>query len=50
VRYIEGKEGICLWYDTVPGLMYCIYAETGAAEASLLSLANELYVPEKDAP
>ncbi len=50
VRYIEGKQGICLWYDVVPGLMYCIYAETGASEKSLLALANELYVPAKDAP
>jgi len=49
VQYIAGKEGICLWYDTVPGLMYSIYADSGASEESLLALANELYVPEKDA-
>ena len=50
VRFIEGKQGICLWYDAVPGLMYCIYAESGASEKSLLTLANELFIPAKDVP
>ena len=49
LRYNNGKEGICLWYDTAPGLMYSIYTEQGASEETLMSLANELFVPAKDA-
>jgi hypothetical protein len=50
LRYNEGKEGICLWYDVVPGLLYCIYTDKGASEETLLALANELYVPAEDIP
>lgn len=50
LRYNDGKEGVCLWYDTVPGLMYSIYTGEGADEEKLMSLANELFVPAKDAP
>ena len=50
VRYKEGKQGIILWYDVVPGLMYCVFTDNGASEQSLLSIANKLYVPAKDAP
>ena len=49
LHYNNGKEGICLWYDTVPGLMYSVYMEQGASEETLMSLANELFVPAKDA-
>ena len=48
VRLINGEEGICLWYDTVPGLMYSLYVNTAASEEGLLSMANELYIPAKD--
>jgi hypothetical protein len=50
LSYIEGEQGICQWYDTVPGLMYSIYAASGASEESLLSLANKLFVPAYDVP
>lgn len=50
LRYNDGKEGICLWYDTVPGLMYSVYTGEGASEETLMSLANALFVPAKDAP
>ena len=50
LRYNDGKEGVCLWYDTVPGLMYSVYTGEGAAEKTLISLANTLFVPAKDAP
>ena len=50
VRFIEGEQGICLWYDTVPGLMYSIAVENGATGEMLHELANELYVPAKDIP
>lgn len=50
LRYNDGKEGICLWYDTVPGLMYSVYTGENATEESLMSLANDLFVPVKDAP
>lgn len=44
-RFIEGKQGVCLWYDVVPGVMYSLYTETGASEDSLLGLVNKLFVP-----
>ena len=50
LRYNTGKEGVCLWYDTVPGLMYSLYTEKEAGEESLLTLANLLFVPAKDVP
>jgi len=50
LRYIEGGAGICLWYDIVPGLMYSVSTDTGTSRDSLLSLADELYVPAKDVP
>jgi hypothetical protein len=50
LQYIEGEQGICLWYDTVPGLMYCIYAGSDASEEGLLALADELYIPAEDVP
>lgn len=50
VRYILGEQGICLWYDIVPGLMYSLYTETSASVYGLQALANELFVPAKDAP
>jgi len=48
VRLIKVEEGICLWYDTIPGLMYSLYVNTGASEEGLLSMADELYIPAKD--
>lgn len=50
IRYNEGKQGIILWYDVVPGLMYSVFTNEGASEESLLSIANKLYVPAKDVP
>lgn len=50
LRYNEGQEGICLWYDTVPGLMYSLYSDSGASEESLMDLANKLFVPATDVP
>ena len=49
VRYNKDEQGVILWYDIVPGLMYCIYADNNSTEQSLLEIANEVYVPEKDA-
>lgn len=49
ISYIEGKEGICLWYDTVPGLMYTLYVDSSASEEMLLRIANEVYIPAEDA-
>ena len=50
LRCNDAKEGLCLWYDTVPGLMYSVFTEECASEESLVSLANELFVPAKDVP
>ena len=49
ISYIEGKEGICLWYDTVPGLMYSIFVDMDASEDLLLEIANDVYIPAEDA-
>ena len=49
ISFIEGEEGICLWYDTVPGLMYSIFVDTDASEEFLLEIANEVYIPAMDA-
>lgn len=45
VRCNDGKQGVCLWYDTVPGLMYSLYADDGASEDGPLNLANRMFVP-----
>lgn len=50
VRFIAGEQGVCLWYDVVPGLMYSIYTDSGASGDGLLALANELFVSAEDAP
>jgi len=50
VRYNEGKEGICLWYDVVPGLMYSLFTDKGASEDTLITAADTLYAPAQDAP
>lgn len=50
MRYIAGEQGVCLWYDVVPGLMYSLYSETGASAEGLLALANKLFVSAEDAP
>jgi hypothetical protein len=49
ISYIEGQEGICLWYDTVPGLMYSVFVDKDASEEMLLEIANEVYIPAEDA-
>jgi hypothetical protein len=38
-------QGICLWYDTAPGLMYSIYMSSGADIGALTAAANELFIP-----
>lgn len=43
IWFIEGEEGVCLWYDEVSGLMHSVFTDSGATAASLESLANELY-------
>lgn len=48
ISYIEGKEGICLWYDTVPGLMYSIFVDMDATEELLVEIANKVYIPFED--
>ncbi len=52
VGYTDGEvhttssgKGICLWYDTTPGLMYSLYMSAGASVESLGALAQQLFVP-----
>ncbi|MDW7660780.1 MAG: InlB B-repeat-containing protein [Bacillota bacterium] len=48
LRYNDGQKGLCLWYDSVPGLMYSLFMSEGASEELLSSLANELFVPVQE--
>ena len=41
----DNGEGVCLWYDAAPGLMYSIYLNANAEIKTLTALANELFVP-----
>lgn len=50
VRYNDGEQGVCLWYDAAPGILYSLYMDGGASEEALTSLAGALFVPfQKDA-
>jgi len=41
----EGAEGVLLWYDTAPGLLYCVSVSGDASVDGLTTLAEMLYVP-----
>ena len=41
----EGKEGIMLWYDLVPGVMYSLSVDSGADPMLLCSTADDIFVP-----
>ena len=43
--WLEGEQGIVLWYDYVPGLLYSLGMDAGSSRDSLLLLAEELYIP-----
>ena len=43
--WIEGEQGIVLWYDYAPGLLYSLAVDSGATRDNLLLLAEELYNP-----
>ncbi len=43
--WIQGEQGIALWYDDAPGLMYSLAVDAGASRDSLILLAKELYIP-----
>lgn len=45
LSYNTGKNGKIVWFDVVPGLLYSITMEDKAAEASLLSMAEMIFVP-----
>lgn len=36
--------GTCIWWDAVPGIMYSVSMDSNADEASLVELANSVYV------
>lgn len=40
-----GKEGMILWYDVVPGVMYSLTVDTGADPLSLCTMADLVFVP-----
>lgn len=47
VRFVSGKQGICLWYDATKSRMYSVYTETGATQAALLAVASLLNTADK---
>jgi hypothetical protein len=48
LRMNEGGQGVCLWFDVVPGLMYSLYTDTGASEEGILQVAGEVFVPMQE--
>ena len=45
ISWNEGKEGIMLWYDMVPGVMYSLSVDSGADPMLLCSMADAVFVP-----
>lgn len=41
----EDKEGIMLWYDMAPGVMYSLSVDTGADPRLLCKTADDIFVP-----
>lgn len=41
----ENKEGIILWYDMAPGVMYSLSVDSGADPRLLCSTADDVFVP-----
>ena len=41
----DNQEGLCLWYDAAPGLMYSLYMNNVADLDTLTAVAGELFVP-----
>ena len=44
----DGGEGLALWYDIAPGLMYSLHMDSGASQDILLTMANDVYAPAQD--
>ena len=44
----ENAEGKILWFDPAPGLLYSLYMENGASEATLIDMAVLLYDPAQN--
>lgn len=45
LSYNEGGSGKIVWFDIVPGILYSLSMESGADEASLITMALSLYEP-----
>lgn len=45
VVYLKDGIGYIAWLDVVPGIQYNLCMETGADEATLTDLANQVFVP-----
>lgn len=45
VFWNDFKEGVILWYDVAPGLMYSLSQDTNATFGTLDTMANSLYEP-----
>ena len=44
----DGGQGKIIWFDLVPGILYSLSMDSGAAEEVLLDMANELFVPAQE--
>lgn len=50
LQFNEDKQGVYLWFDVVPGLMYSVYMQNGASLDLLTEIAGKLFVEAKDVP
>lgn len=55
VRWCDAKVGIhpdgsgkLLWFDVVPGILYCLTMDSGASEEALLDMAGRLFQPAQE--
>lgn len=45
ISYTEGGAGKLIWFDVVPGLLYSLTMDSGAAEQALYDTAVQVYSP-----
>ena len=48
LSFDEGGQGKIIWFDVVPGILYCLSAESGASADMLQNMAVQLFEPAQD--
>ena len=48
LSFDEGGQGKIIWVDVVPGILYCLSAESGASADMLQNMAVQLFEPAQD--